>query len=454
MEELDLKTFFKYIFSKQLVVALFIVLSLMIGLSYSFNLKIPKYKSTTTVVLTTENNKPNSSITQYDLTLNQNLVTTYSEIIKSKRVLRQVIKSLNLNMSVGELGSMVQVGSVSDTEIISITVTNEDSKLACDIANKIAEIFTKEVVELYNIENINVVDHAEEAKAPYNINYIKDTVIYILIGVAVGYTILICSFYFDTTLKQVDDIEEKLHLPLIGTIPLLSSKKKNKINDELVVHENSKSLISEGIKTLRTNLQFSSVDKKLKTILVASSIPGEGKSFISTNLAIAFAQTGKKVLIVDCDMRKGRQHQIFKIKNELGLSDLLISDNIESCKNFFHKTKVNNLYLLTMGTIPPNPTELLGSEKNKRLVELFSRHFDIVIYDGVPVNGLSDSLVMSKLVDKVVIVSELKHTPYELLNNTKKSLQKVNANIAGVIINKIPYSGKAYTYEGYYGYYK
>ena len=447
MEELDLKTFFKYVISKQFVVVLTVICVLLIGCSYSYNLKIPMYKSTTTVVLTTEKSNLNT-ITQYDLTLNQNLVSTYSEIIKSKRVLRQVIKELNLDLSVGQLSGMVSVGSVADTEIISITVSSDDKYEASEIANEIAKIFTNEIVELYKIENINVVDRAEVAKSAYNINLKKDIVIYILLGIATGYLIIIAGFYFDTTLKSVEEVEEKLKLPLIGTIPLIGKKKKT--NTELVVHENSKSIISEGIKTLRTNLQFSSVDKKLKSVLVASSIPGEGKSFISANLAIAFAQTGKKVLIVDCDMRKGRQHYIFNVKNELGLSDLLISDNIESCKNFFHKTKVDNLFLLTMGTIPPNPTELLGSEKNKKLVELFSKHFDIVIYDGVPINGLSDSLVMSKIVDKVLIVAELKQTPYELINNTKKSLEKVNADIAGVIINKIPYSGKSYTYDGYY----
>lgn len=447
MEELDLKTFFKYVISKQFVVVLTVICVLLIGCSYSYNLKIPMYKSTTTVVLTTEKSNLNT-ITQYDLTLNQNLVSTYSEIIKSKRVLRQVIKELNLDLSVGQLSGMVSVGSVADTEIISITVSSDDKYEASEIANEIAKIFTNEIVELYKIENINVVDRAEVAKSAYNINLKKDIVIYILLGIAIGYLIIIAGFYFDTTLKSVEEVEEKLKLPLIGTIPLIGKKKKT--NTELVVHENSKSIISEGIKTLRTNLQFSSVDKKLKSVLVASSIPGEGKSFISANLAIAFAQTGKKVLIVDCDMRKGRQHYIFNVKNELGLSDLLISDNIESCKNFFHKTKVDNLFLLTMGTIPPNPTELLGSEKNKKLVELFSKHFDIVIYDGVPINGLSDSLVMSKIVDKVLIVAELKQTPYELINNTKKSLEKVNADIAGVIINKIPYSGKSYTYDGYY----
>lgn len=450
MEELELKDFFKYVLSKQIIVLVCVVISLIIGAFYTFNLKEPMYKSNTTIVLTAEKDSNNGAITQNDLTINKSLVSTYSEIIKSKKVLKQVIENLDLKLSVAELSSMVSVESISNTEIISITVSNEDSKKAYKIANEIARIFTKEIVSLYNIENVNVVDTAEESKIPYNMNYVKDVIIYILIGFVVGYTIIIVSFYFDNSIKSTEEIETKLKLPILGNVP--SSSKKNKMNTELIVHENSKSIISEGIKTLRTNLQFSSVDKKLKSILVTSSMPGEGKSFTSANLATAFAQNGLKVLLVDCDMRKGRQHYMFNVKNDLGLSNLLISDNIESYKNFFKKTKVENLFLLTMGTIPPNPSELLGSEKNKKLVELFSKHFDMVIYDSVPVNGLPDSLIMSRLVDKVIVVTELKHTPYELLNNTKKSLEKVNADIAGIVVNKVTTNNKkSYIYSKYYG---
>lgn len=450
MEELDLKDFFKYILSKQIIVILCIVLSLILGCFYTFKIKVPMYRSNTTVVLTAENSSNDSAITQNDLTINKSLVSTYSEIIKSKKVLNQVIGNLSLDMSVSELSSMVSVKAISNTEIISITVSNKDNELAALISDEIASIFTKEIVNLYNIENVNVVDVAEVSKTPYNMNYIKDIIFYIIIGIIIGYALIIFRFYFDTSIKSIEEVETKIQLPLLGSIP--ASSKKNKMTQELIVHENSKSIISEGIKTLRTNLQFSSVDKKLKSILVTSSIPGEGKSFTSANLATAFAQIGHKVLLVDCDMRKGRQHYMFNVKNDLGLSNLLISDNIESYTKFFKKTKVENLFLLTMGTVPPNPSELLGSEKNKKLVEIFSKHFDIVIYDSVPVNGLPDSLVMSRLVDKVVIVTELKHTPYELLDNTKKSLQKVNADIAGVVVNKVPTNGKkAYTYNRYYG---
>lgn len=221
------------------------------------------------------------------------------------------------------------------------------------------------------------------------------------------------------------------------------------MKNELIVFTNPKSSISENIRTIRTNLQFSSIGKQVKTILVTSSIPGEGKSFISANLAVAFAQTDKKVLIVDCDMRKGRIHNIFKMKANKGLSNLLI-DNIEKeFKHYVVKSDIDNLYILTRGTVPPNPSELLNSPQTGKLIEILEEIFDYVIFDGVPINGLPDSLVMATLVDKVVIVSSMKYTPVDLLVNTKKSLEKVGADIAGVVANKVP-KVKNHYYSNYY----
>ena len=227
MEELELKDFFKYVLSKQIVVLICVIITLIIGGFYTFNLKEPMYKSNTTIVLTAEKDSNNGAITQNDLTINKSLVSTYSQIIKSKKVLKQVIENLNLKLSLGELSSMVSVESISNTEIISITVSNKDSKKAYKIANEIARIFTKEIVSLYNIQNVNIVDIAEESKLPYNMNYVKDVIIYIMIGFLVGYTIIIMSFYFDNSIKSTEEIETKLKLPILGTVP--SSSKKNNI---------------------------------------------------------------------------------------------------------------------------------------------------------------------------------------------------------------------------------
>lgn len=220
---------------------------------------------------------------------------------------------------------------------------------------------------------------------------------------------------------------------------------------ELVLNNDPKSIISETIRTLRTNLQFASVDKELKTILITSSMPGEGKSFIAANLATAFAQSGAKVLLVDCDIRKGRQHLIFNHHNQKGLSNLLLEDIKKIYKDYIIETKVKNLSVMFRGVTPPNPSELLGSEKNKELINLLKEEYDIVIFDSAPINGgLTDSLIMSTLVDGVVIVATHNETPVSVLNSTKKSLQNVSANILGVVLNRVNNKAKKY-YGHYYG---
>jgi len=218
---------------------------------------------------------------------------------------------------------------------------------------------------------------------------------------------------------------------------------------ELVVDHNPKSSVSEAIRIVRTNLQFSSADKEVKTILVTSSIAGEGKSFISSKLAVAFAQNGKKVLLIDCDLRRGRLHRIFNLENDKGLSNLLISDIQANFSGYLQKTRIKNLFLLSSGSVPPNPSELLDSKKNETLIELLSKKFDYIIFDGTPVGGLTDSVIMAKYVDKVAIVCAVNYTKIDQLVNTQKTLENIEADIAGVIVNKIPDMHSSY-YGSYY----
>ena len=239
-------------------------------------------------------------------------------------------------------------------------------------------------------------------------------------------------------------------MPVVAKVFKSDIGSKNNRKVELLAQKYPKSVVSESIKTLRTNLQFSSVDEDIKTILITSSIPGEGKSFISANLAISFAQTDKRVLIVDCDMRKGRQHRIFKLSNSKGLSNLLI-DDMTNLKDYINKTSVPGVHVITRGTVPPNPSELLNSKKNADLLRVLKAKYDVIIYDGVPCNGLPDSIIMSKLVDKVLIVSSDSMTPKSVLESTKKQLESVNAPVAGDVLNNV--NRKNSTYGKYYGYY-
>lgn len=220
------------------------------------------------------------------------------------------------------------------------------------------------------------------------------------------------------------------------------------MKDELIVFSKPKSNISEDIRTIRTNLKFTANDDA-KVLLVTSSVPGEGKSFISSNLAAAFAQTGEKVLLVDADLRLGRVHKIFNQSAAKGFSNMLISGTSEDLPEYIKKTTIPNLYIVSRGTVPPNPSELLNSSSCKKLVNIFKENFDRVIFDGVPVNGLPDSLVLANLVDRVIIVTTIGYTSIDELNQTKKALEQIDANIAGVVVNKTP-TTKRGKYSNYY----
>ena len=226
-------------------------------------------------------------------------------------------------------------------------------------------------------------------------------------------------------------------------------------NKELLVSNNPKSAFSESIKTIRTNLQFLLVGDDSKVILLTSPEPGDGKSFISANLATAFTQENKKVLLIDSDLRKGRQHRLFKIENDKskGYSNLILSSKDDNTiANFIVKTEIKNLDLLPSGAYPPNPSELLSSTNNKELIKKLRNMYDIIILDCAPVLGLNDTLVMTKLSDVNVVVVTNKKTKIEALDQVNKSFARANAKIDGVILNKV--KQKDISYYGYYGEHK
>lgn len=221
------------------------------------------------------------------------------------------------------------------------------------------------------------------------------------------------------------------------------------MKEELVIHNKPKSNISEDIRTIRTNLMFTSSDEESQVILVTSSIPGEGKSFISSNLATAFAQTDETTLLIDCDLRLGRIHKIFGVSNDKGFSNLLASQSIVNCADFIKKTPIPNLYVIPRGTVPPNPSELLNSTNTKRVINFLRENFSRIIFDGVPINGLPDSLIMASLVDRVVLVTAVGYTKIDELMEAKKALEKIDANIAGVVVNRVNQTKRG-KYSNYY----
>ena len=223
---------------------------------------------------------------------------------------------------------------------------------------------------------------------------------------------------------------------------------------ELIVLSNPKSTISEDIRTIRTNLEFSLLDHSKKVILITSSKKGEGKSFISSNLAVSFAQNNKKVLIIDCDLRLGRVNKIFGIHNKFGLSDLLLKYRYKAdIKEAIKPTKIDNVDIITRGAVPANPPELLGSARFAEILDILKEQYDYIILDATPVLGLSDVIILSKLTDKIAIVCKYNSTNLDELEETKKLLSNVSEKISGVVLNNVPASKGRYGYYHGYGYY-
>jgi len=226
---------------------------------------------------------------------------------------------------------------------------------------------------------------------------------------------------------------------------------------ELIAEKNPKSPISEIFRTLRTNMQFMNSQKSLKTILITSTMPGEGKSWVAANLAITFAQTGKRVVIVDADMRKGRQGNLFGVKTAPGLSNYLsgIDDDgllgTPDISKYIKNTEVDNLFVVPSGNVPPNPAELLSSELTIKMLDNLKQVFDVVILDGTPGLLVTDAIILSRLVDTSILVAAHNSTKKEDLAKVKKSIENVGGKIAGVVINKKPVKVQEYRTSYYYG---
>lgn len=225
---------------------------------------------------------------------------------------------------------------------------------------------------------------------------------------------------------------------------------------EVITHREPKSSISEVLRTLRTNIQFMNSNKPLRTLLFTSVLPSEGKSWVVANLAVTFAQADKRVLIIDADMRKARQHTIFGLRSKPGLSNYLsgIDEHAKETQlkliDYIKETEVENLFLLPAGNVPPNPSELLLSNKTVNMIEELKQIFDVIIFDTPPSLLVTDAIILSRFVDSTIIVTTYKGTKIEDLKKIKRDIENVGGKIAGIVMNKVQISIKQYKNKYYY----
>ena len=224
--------------------------------------------------------------------------------------------------------------------------------------------------------------------------------------------------------------------------------------NSIMVDSDIKSPLAEAIRTLRTNIQFMNPSKGMQTILVTSTLASEGKSWVSSNLAAAFAQTGKTTVIIDADMRKGVLNKIFDLPLTPGLSNYLSGVNISSIKSPFtehpeigtiiQRTEIENLFAITLGDLPPNPSELILAEEMNNLIDELRDFADVVIFDGTPSLLVTDSIILSRLVNSTIIVAEYNRTKKNDLKQVKEAITNVGGKVAGIVLNKIPFKTGSY----------
>jgi non-specific protein-tyrosine kinase len=266
------------------------------------------------------------------------------------------------------------------------------------------------------------------------------------LGLCLALGLIFLLEFLDNTLKSADDLNQSLGLTVLGAVGHIDGKH---YQDKMLVFQDPFSPVSEAYRMIRSNIQFMSVDRPAKTIMVTSATPREGKSITVANLGVVMAQAGLKTIIVDADLRRPVQHQIFRVPNLRGLTDLLCSPELE-INGHLRNTNVQNLQLITCGVLPPNPSELLGSQRMGQLLASLKELVDVVILDSPPAVAVTDAAVLSNRVDGVVLITHAGQTRRDVARQAILNLQQAGANLLGGVLNRASMREKGYHYYQYY----
>ena len=318
---------------------------------------------------------------------------------------------------------------------------------------------------MMNTNNIRLVDSAQEPKSPIAPRVSTNVGVAVLVGLIIGLALAIVREQLDNTLKTPQDIEQRLGVTFLGLLPEIAEddpiggpKRRTRrrvtateLAPELLVHERPTSGIAEAARALRTNLMFMNPDEPYRRLLVTSAAPSEGKTTVAVSIAISLAQGGQKVCIIDCDLRRPRLHRIFDRAGDVGLMNVILGD--ASIEEVAKETVVPNLYCIPCGPIPPNSADVVSSEKFRRTLDEISARFDRLVLDSPPIIAVTDSAIASTLVDGVVFVVRAFKTSVNLCRSGLRTLQDVDAPIAGAVLNAVNLNRHEYNYYHYY-YYK
>ncbi|MFO7681923.1 MAG: polysaccharide biosynthesis tyrosine autokinase [Chloroflexota bacterium] len=398
------------------------------------------------------------SVDHTDPRVARDLANEIPEIFAQKNSAQQLDRFSNIKNSLEDELKQMQVEiaaaeSVLQSEINSAEPNKAVMERESDHLLRLRETYNRllrslediRIAEVKSLNNLIIDEYARLPEEPIRPRVLANTLLAVVVGGMTALGVVFLIEYLDDSVKTAADIEAVTGLSTLG---MLQQLKVHHASDTLVVELEPRSPAAEAYRQIRTNLQFTSVDKPSGTFLITSANMGEGKTTVAINLAVALAQAGKRVLLVDTDMRRPMLHTLLAVDGSLGLSNMIVRGRED--ERFIQGTMIPNLRVMTAGRLPPNPAELLGSERMREVLLWLKQQADFVVFDSPPVLAVTDSVVLSRLVDTTLFVACMGQTRLADVETAVSQIQAVDSAIAGVILNKVKANGRYgyhYTYQ-------
>jgi len=386
----------------------------------------------------------------------QQKVRSYIDVVTSTSVLTPVIEELDLPLTTGELAGQVSAESPTNTVLMNITVEDTDPERAATIAEAVGTSFANVVVNDLesptgggpSLVKIATIEPATAAESPSSPRPAFNIAVGLLIGLALGVGAAVLRTTLDTRIHGAHDVEHVTDAPILGGISFDPGAKKR----PLIVSVDPRSPRAESFRAFRTNLQFVNLESTSRCFVMTSSLPGEGKTTTTSNLAIALAETGASVAVVDGDLRLPRLADTMGLEGAVGLTDVLIGR--ADLADVLQPWGRGSLMVLPAGRIPPNPSELLGSKAMVSVLESLTKSFDFVLIDAPPLLPVTDAAILSKLTGGAIVVAAAGRTTRNELESALRSLDHIGSRVLGVVMTMLPTKGPdAYGYGNYGAYY-
>ena len=409
-------------------------------------LMTPQYRASTFAYIQVQSGTSASELVQGS-TFAQNQIQSYTQAVDQPKVLDEVVDELNLDESSAVLAESVQATAANDSLNIEIAVTRENPEEAAEIANAITASFTEVVAEITeDLVSVNVLRDATVPTVPESPDPLINLALGLLVGLALGLGAAILWEVLDTRVRGQRDVEAITKAPIIGGI----SYDPDAVKRPLIVQDDPHSPRAEAFRTLRTNLQFLDIESGPRSFVITSSIPAEGKTTTSANLAIALADAGARVVIVDADLRRPKIASYMGLEGAVGLTDVLIAraELADAVQPWGRGT----LSVLPAGSVPPNPSELLGSRAMASVLRALEADFDVVLVDLPPLLPVTDGAIVSKLTRGALVVVAAGRTHKGEFSGAISALESVGAHVAGIIMTMLPTKGPDAYGHGRYGY--